>query len=134
MVAKRILILLLAVSITVSLVASEQRGLVKFGGLPLPGATVTATQGDKKLIAVTDQRGIYTFKDLPDGAWTLQVEMLCFATIKQDLTVNANVPFSPTWDMKLLSFDEIKAAAAAAPPPAAPRDAPLGPAHNPIGT
>ena len=52
--------------------------MVKFAGLPVPGATVTATMGDKKLVAVTDPQGIYTFPDLPDGVWNLQVEMLCF--------------------------------------------------------
>ena len=49
--------------------ASEHHGIVKFGGLAVPGATVTATQGDKKLAAVTDPQGIYSFADLPDGVW-----------------------------------------------------------------
>ena len=31
------------------LMASEYRGVVKSGSLPVPGVTVTATQGDKKL-------------------------------------------------------------------------------------
>ena len=30
------------------LAASEHHGLVKFGSVPVPGATVTATKGDKK--------------------------------------------------------------------------------------
>ena len=65
----------LAVSV---LAASEHHGIVKFGGLPVPGATVTAVQGEKKLVAVTDQQGAYSFADLADGVWNLQVEMLCF--------------------------------------------------------
>ena len=56
-------------------VASEYRGQVTFAGLPLPGATVTATQGTKKITAVTDQGGLYAFPDLADGPWKIDVEM-----------------------------------------------------------
>ncbi len=55
------------------LAASEHRGVVKFGGLALPGATVTATQGDKKFTAVTDLDGAYAFRDLADGNWNIEV-------------------------------------------------------------
>src|ERR1035441_4297102 len=94
--------------------ASEHHGVVKFGGLAVPGATVTATQGDKKLVAITDPQGIYTFADLADGVWNLQVEMLCFATLKNEVAIAPNAP-SPEWELKLLPLDEIKASA---PPPA----------------
>src|SRR5258706_3078152 len=92
------------------LLAAEQHGLVKFGGLPVPGATITASQADKKLIAITDQQGVYSFADLPDGLWTIQVEMLCFTPIKQDVTIAAGTP-SPELELKLLPLDEITAAA-----------------------
>jgi hypothetical protein len=36
------------------LLGSEHHGTVKFGGLPLPGAAVTAKQGDKSFSAITD--------------------------------------------------------------------------------
>jgi len=96
--------------------ASEHHGVVKFGGLAVPGATVTATQGDKKLVAISDAQGIYTFADLADGVWNLQVEMLCFATLKNEVAIAPNAP-SPEWELKLLPLDEIKAAA---PPPSPP--------------
>src|ERR1022692_3866612 len=103
--------------------ASEHHGIVRFAGLPVPGATVTATQGEKKVAAVTDPQGIYTFADLADGVWNLQVEMLCFTTLKMEVAVAPNAP-SPEWELKLLPFDEIKASApppapASVPPPAA---------------
>src|SRR5215471_13116970 len=83
------------------LVASESRGVVKFGRVPLPGATVTATQGDQTEFAVTDADGKYTFPDLADGVWDLKVEMLCFATMKQEITVTKDAP--PTeWNLRLL--------------------------------
>ena len=98
------------------LAAAEHHGQVKFGGLPVPGVTVTATLGDKKLMAVTDQQGAYSFPDLAEGIWTMQVEMLCFAPIKQDVGVAANAP-AAQFELKLLPLDEIKASA---PPPQAP--------------
>ena len=101
--------------------ASEHRGLVKFGGLPVPGATITATRGDKKLTAVTDQQGLYSFPNLEDGVWTIEVQMLCFEPIKQEVGIAPNAP-SPQWELKLQSLDAIKAAVP--PPPAAPASAP----------
>jgi trimeric autotransporter adhesin len=104
--------------------ASEHHGQVKFAGMPVPGVTITATQGDKKLIAITDQQGVYTFRDIPDGAWTLQAEMLGFVPLKQEITLSAQVPFNPTWELKLMSFDEMKAIAPAAPPMPKPTASP----------
>ena len=98
--------------------ASEHHGIVKFAGLPVPGATITATMGDKKLVAITDLQGLYAFADLADGVWNVQVEMLCFATLNKEVAIAPNAP-SPEWELKLLPFDEIKAAA-----PAPPRDTP----------
>lgn len=100
----------------IGLAAAEHHGQVKFGGLPVPGATVTAAQGDKKLVAVTDQQGVYSFPDLADGTWTIQVEMLCFSTIKQEVGVAPGAP-SPEWELKLLPLDEMKAVAPAPLPP-----------------
>src|SRR3954466_5871335 len=94
---------LVAVCLAVSgLLASEHHGAVKSGGLPIPGATVTATQGDKKLVTTTDEQGAYSFPDLADGVWNIQVGMLGFAKTAEDVGVAANAP-SPTWDLKLLS-------------------------------
>jgi len=101
-----------------ALTAAEQKGEVRFGGLPVPGATVTATQGDRTLVAVTDKDGNYSFPDLPDGDWRLQIEMLGFTPIKEDVKIVPGA-ISPVWDLKMLSFDEIKATAAPPPPPPA---------------
>ncbi len=97
-----------------ALVASEHHGVVKFGGLPLPGATVTATQGDKKVEAVANQDGAYSFPDLADGIWTMKVEMLCFAPLTKEVAVASDAP-SPEWDMQLLPVSEIKPVAQGAP-------------------
>src|ERR1700730_10169213 len=86
--------------------ASEYRGQVTFGGLPLPGATVTVTQGTKKMTAVTDQGGLYTFSDLADGPGKIEIEMLCFSTITADITISpATLPGK--WELTLLPLDQI---------------------------
>jgi hypothetical protein len=89
-------------------VAAEHHGQVNFNGLPVPGATVTATGGDKEFVAVTDQQGAYSFPDLADGVWTIQVEMLCFATIKREVAVAPDAA-SPVWELKVLPLEEIHA-------------------------
>ena len=105
------------------LAASEHHGLVKFGGLPLPGATVTATQGEKHFSAVTDGIGSYVFRDLPDGNWNVKVEMLCFTPLEREIVVAPNAP-APEWELKMLPFDDIKASAPPPPPASTPAAAP----------
>src|SRR5690348_11291928 len=103
------------------LTSSEHHGQVKFGGLPLPGATVTAVQGDKKFVAVTDPNGVYSFADLADGTWSFTIEMQVFAPLRQEVGIAPNAP-SPEWEMKLLPIEEIKPMtppAETTPPPSA---------------
>jgi hypothetical protein len=99
------------------LVGGEYHGSVKFGGLPLPGASVKATLGDKQFAAVTDQQGAYSFPDLPDGTWTIEVEMLCFEPVTREVSVGSASPPSE-WELKLLPMEEIRKAAAPAAAPA----------------
>lgn len=110
---------------TLSLIAAEYRGQVKFSGLPLPGATVTATQADKKLTAVSDEDGNFVFPDLPDGTWQLEVDMLGFEPAKQEITQGTGLP-GPSFALKMLPLDQIQAVAAPATPtaPAAGTTAP----------
>src|SRR5580658_1329588 len=103
-----------ALMVAVSLVASEQHGEVNFGGLPVPGATVTATQGEKRFVAITDQQGSYTFAALEDGVWAFQVQMQGFETQTREIMVGADTP-SETWELKLLPMDQIAAIAPTAP-------------------
>jgi hypothetical protein len=93
-------------------VASEYHGQVTFGGIPVPGTTVTvtATQGAKKVVAVTDPQGVFTFPDLADGTWSLTIEMTGFAPVKQDITIAPNAT-PGAFELKILTLDEIRAAA-----------------------
>ncbi|MBZ5581269.1 MAG: TonB-dependent receptor [Acidobacteriia bacterium] len=89
------------------LAAAEHHGLVTFGGLPVPGATVTASQGEKRVTAITDQLGFYSFADLPDGIWSIRVEMLCFAPLEKEIAVAPGAP-SPEWELKLMPVEEMR--------------------------
>ena len=111
-----------------SMAASEQPGRVTFGGLPVPGATITATQGTQKIGAISDAQGWYSFPDLADGTWTIRIEMLCFATIQQDVIVAPGAPPSE-WKLTLPPFTGPVTAIAA---PAAPeqKKAPAEPAAD----
>ena len=101
------------------LLGSEHHGIVKFGGLPLPGASVTAKpmnakEGDKTFSAITDLDGLYSFPDLPDGVWTIQVEMPLFSPMQQEVTVGAGAA-AADWDLKLLPAQQISAIVTPAP-------------------
>jgi len=122
-VIRRFLRSLVAVGLTfLNLVAAEQHGQVTFGGLPVPGATVTALQGEKKITAIADAQGAYSFPDLTDGVWTIQVDMLGFETAKNDVTVAQGAP-NATWELKMLPLDQIHAQVQLAPSPPPPTPA-----------
>jgi hypothetical protein len=88
--------------------ASEFQGRLTFNGLPLPGATITAQRGAKKIVTASDQSGIFTFADLSDGTWKMVIEMQCFATVHEDVTIAKETPVGK-WEMKLLPLDQVKA-------------------------
>lgn len=119
--------------IPVLLSAADHTGQITFNNLPVPGATVVATQGDKKVTTHADQEGRYHLSDLADGVWAMRVEMLGFEAVTREVTVGP--PGEPTiWQMKLQSFADItrdrevqrSAAAGVVPPSAAPEAAPNG--------
>lgn len=93
------------------LLLTAHQGRVIFDGVPVPGATVTATQGKKQFAAVTDTQGAYSFPELAEGPFTIQVEMLGFSTIKQEMT-------GPTaeLELKMLPIEEMHAEIVHAPP------------------
>ncbi len=121
---------LLAAWIAVSgLIAAEHHGTVKFGGLPVPGASVTVTKGDKKLVTTSDENGRYAFADLSDGTWKLDIEMLGFAKLSKEIGIAFDAP-AAEWTLSFLPLNAIMAppAAAATPAPAAPPAAATAPA------
>src|ERR1039458_1185585 len=104
-------ILLAIAFLTISSFAAAPgyQGQVSFNGFAVPGATVTATQDTKKLVAVTDDQGVFTFSDITNGTWTIEVAMSCFAPMKDQVVVGPNMPPAPPWELKMLPLEEMKA-------------------------
>src|SRR5438874_83221 len=110
------LIILLLLSLLLSpAFAAQQSGNVRSGELAIPGATVTATLGDKKVVTTADDSGQYVFNDLPAGAWTLQVEMFGFAAARRDVTVG-DAPSSLEWNLELKPRSQPAPVSEAKPP------------------
>ncbi len=103
--------------------ASAYHGQVSFGGLPVPGATVTVTQGTKKLATVTDQGGLYSFAELADGVWQIEIDMQCFSTVHNEITVSTNTA-AAKWELTLLPPDQITKLANLPPAPLPTLNAP----------
>ena len=110
--------------------ASDNHGQVLANGFPLPGATVTATQGATKHSTVSDETGRYIFPDLPDGTWKIHIEVQCFVPVDKEVSVTPGSSDS-TWELKMLPLDQILAQTKVVKPPAA---APQMSEAKPVGT
>jgi hypothetical protein len=108
------------------LMASEYHGTVKSGGLAFPGATVTASQGDKKMVTTTDGQGVFSFSELADGTWTIEVEVLGFEKIGRQVGIASDAP-SPDFALKFLTEAALAATldGGQAAAPTAPTTSPL---------
>ncbi len=73
-------------------VLSAQTGVVRSGAIPIPGASVTATQGDQKITAITDENGRYEFKNLGSGIWDFAVESFGFAPAHKLIQIDPTAP------------------------------------------
>jgi hypothetical protein len=88
--------------------AAEYRGQVVFNGLPVPGATITATQGDRKVVSTSDQQGIFQFPDLSNGNWSIEISMQCFATVTREIVIGLDTQ-PMAWELQLLPVDQSQA-------------------------
>src|SRR5689334_7499610 len=69
-------------------------GRATFNGSPVPGATVTAVQGDTRVVTSSDENGSVRL-GLPAGVWTVSIEMRGFTPIVQEISVGpAAVPIN----------------------------------------
>ena len=90
--------------------ADEYYGQVTFGGVPVPGATVTATLGAKIISVTTDERGLYRFADLAEGDWKIEIKLQFFQPIRTDVKITANVT-PGNFELAALPLDNLKALA-----------------------
>lgn len=73
-------------------------------GQPIPGATVIATQGERKIVTTTDEAGRYTIENLGPGPWTFQVEMFGFAPARKEIHAGEG-PSAAEWTLELKPHD-----------------------------
>jgi hypothetical protein len=95
---------------SISAWSSEYHGQVFFGGVPVPGATVTVQKGDEQFSTVTDRQGLYEFADLADGQWKIEIEMSGFSKLDGKVTVTPDAP-QGNWELKLLGLEQMLAQA-----------------------
>lgn len=62
-------------------------GSVSAAGQPVPGATVTASQGSTKVSTATDAAGQYILDNLSAGTWTVEVQIFGFQPSRREITV-----------------------------------------------
>lgn len=91
---------------TQKLPPNAHMGLVRFQDQPIPGATVTAVQGDRKLVTSTDNEGAYRFLEMAPGTWRITVSMVGFADATLDITIPSDAP-PPTLAITLLPYEVI---------------------------
>ncbi|MGA3201274.1 MAG: TonB-dependent receptor [Bryobacteraceae bacterium] len=76
-----------------------ERGSVRAADQFLPGATVTAVQGDTKITTFTGETGRYTL-DLAPGVWDIQVQAFGFTPVHEQITVGAEPGFKD-WTVEM---------------------------------
>ncbi len=100
--------------------AAQYHGQVTFGGYAVPGATVTLTQGSQVSSTLTDAGGLFSFEKAADGAASLEIQMQCFATLRNTVTITEHTR-ATTWKLTLLPIARILELSRSAPTvPAAP--------------
>ena len=92
--------------------ASSYFGQISFGGLPVPGATITAIQGSTTIAVTSDEGGVFHFEDLPDGQWKIEITMPCFQPIDADVTIAPKMS-AAKYELQLLPTDQLQALAKA---------------------
>lgn len=95
---------LVCISISV-LAQSDHTGKVTLTGVSIPGATVTAKQGDTTVTTITDQGGVYRFTGMADGTWTVTVTMVGFETMVREVTLPSSA--EGVWELSLMPIEKI---------------------------
>jgi len=80
---------------------SIQGSVLDENGTPLAGASLTIVGLDRQ--TATDNAGVYSFSDVPNGTYTVSVSFVGFETAEQQITVTGS---QQTLDFKLVSSGE----------------------------
>jgi hypothetical protein len=117
----RLLAIFLSLVVPAWLTAVEHRGTVRAADQRIPGATVTARQGDTKLVAYTDESGQYRL-DLGPGAWDIEIAMFGFSPVHGQVQVGSDVTFRD-WVLTMPWYAGTQAAQPSKPAMSAPATA-----------
>ena len=97
--------------------ATDYSGRVTLAGVPIPGATVTATRDGDTVATITDQEGAYKLAGLADGVWRVTVAMIGFETLAFDITIPPPTQGDPpASELTLLPLEKIVASVPAPRP------------------
>ena len=86
-------------AVSAGMAAAQHGGSVRSAGQPIPGATVRAAQGARKIVTITNEEGLYTLA-LGPGAWTVEVEMYGFEP-QSRVVENGVQPSAIDWELEL---------------------------------
>jgi hypothetical protein len=102
-----------------TLLAAEYHGRVRYGGVPVPGATVTLTQGSTELTTVTDSQGLYEFPNVAEGSWKISIALRGFAPIRGTVTIGATND-QGEWTLQMLELKDLLSMAQTEPATTSP--------------
>jgi trimeric autotransporter adhesin len=97
-------VLLTAIYDPWTLAAAQLRGSVRAADQLVPGATVTARQGEVKITAFTDENGRFALDLLP-GVWDVEVDMFEFTPAKARVEIGSE-PVSRDWVLGMPKVSE----------------------------
>ena len=106
--------------------AAEYHGRVRYGDVPVPGATVTLTQGSTELTTVTDSQGLYVFPKIAEGSWKISIELRGFTPVSGAVTIGATND-QGEWTLQMLDLKNLLSMAQTEPAttsPLKPREKP----------
>jgi uncharacterized membrane protein YgcG len=95
--------------LSLALIAADLQGLVRFGGQPVPGASVTAASASgQKHSTITNLQGVYRFTELPEGSsWDVKVEMQLFAPQSKTIQLPVASVDASTFDLQPVPLDQM---------------------------
>src|SRR5215469_13715900 len=99
--------------------AAEYHGRVRYGGVAVPGATVTLTQGSTELTTVTDSQGLYEFPDVAAGDWKISIELRGFTPMHGSVAIGTTNE-QGEWTLQMLDMKDLLSMAQTEPAVTAP--------------
>ncbi len=85
--------------------AAPVTGVIRSGGQPIPGVSVTATMGTEKVATSTDEAGRYALNGLAAGTWQIDVALFGFAKQQKPVVV-ADQPVQADWTLEIQTRPE----------------------------